>query len=100
MRLSRRENVANFARIITQSGSAAIFAILLALILPSFTFAADLPAGATAGGAQPILDDDITEPFVYPNTVPAENTAGSVAFRACRSRCATYARSGVSEFEG
>lgn len=42
------------------------------VLFSHLALAADLPAGATPGGALPKLDDIITEPFVYPNTTPRQ----------------------------
>lgn len=44
---------------------------ILYLLFPA-SYAAGLPAAATPGGALPQLEDIVTEPFVYPNTVPQE----------------------------
>ncbi len=49
-----------------------ISCVLLGALHINTVIAADLPAAATPGGALPKLDDVITEPFVYPNTVPQE----------------------------
>ncbi len=46
--------------------------MLLCLLWFNTVIAADLPSAATPGGALPKLEDVITEPFVYPNTVPQE----------------------------
>lgn len=53
--------------------------LIAALILIDHSlFAADLPAGATAGGALPKLNDEITEPFVYPEPTFANDQAEQI----------------------
>ena len=46
--------------------------MLLCYLVSNINHAAPLPPGATPGGARPILDFGITEPFVYPETIPSE----------------------------
>ncbi len=51
------------------------FSTLLWCLASPAVFAADLPPAATPGGALPGLDDEITEPFVYPNVNPGQQPA-------------------------
>ncbi len=56
--------------------------VLLVIVMVGFPVrvaAQALPPGATPGGALPDLDDEITEPFVYPDTVLPEEEAPAVS---------------------
>lgn len=47
--------------------------IFLSVCINQYVLAADVPAGATPGGALPNLGDELTEPFVYPDpTFPSD----------------------------
>ncbi len=49
-----------------------LFGGLALVCFTGVSLAAGLPPAATPGGALPKLNDVITEPFVYPNTIPQE----------------------------
>ena len=52
--------------------------LVLAAYSCASVYAADLPAGATPGGALPNLNDEITEPFVYPDPTFAPDKAEEI----------------------
>ena len=56
-----------------------VLAALSTILLGAPLYAAPLPLppGATPGGARPNLDFEITEPFVYPETIPSEEQTES-----------------------
>ncbi|MFT5505467.1 MAG: hemolysin activation/secretion protein [Gammaproteobacteria bacterium] len=63
--------------LIKEKSNLALIVVFVLSQLSVVALAADLPAGTTAGGAQPILDDVIAEPFVYPNVSPEQPSTES-----------------------
>lgn len=49
------------------------------ILVNSATFAAELPPAATPGGALPVLQDELLEPFVYNDSPGAQDQVGKIA---------------------